>query len=153
MRISIVAIGQRMPAWVDAACGEYAKRLPREFAVELVELKPAPRTLPTAAILAHEAARIGEACGRATIVALDERGDAWTSSEFARRLGRWRDDAQDVAFVIGSADGLDAALKARAHARLARSGMTLPHALARVVLYEQVFRAWSLLHGHPYHRA
>lgn len=153
MKITIVAMGQRMPAWVDAVCAEYAKRLPREFAVDLVELKPAPRTLPAAAILAHEAARIADACGRATVVALDERGDAWTSAELARRLGRWRDDAQDVAFVIGSADGLDAALKAGAHARLALSAMTLPHALARVVLYEQVFRAWSLLQGHPYHRA
>jgi 23S rRNA (pseudouridine1915-N3)-methyltransferase len=153
MKISIVAMGQRMPAWVDAACAEYAKRLPREFAIDLVELKPAPRTLPTAAILAHEAARIAEACGRATTIALDERGEAWTSAEFARRLGRWRDDAQDVVFVIGSADGLDAALKARAHARLALSAMTLPHGLARVVLCEQVFRAWSLLQGHPYHRA
>jgi 23S rRNA (pseudouridine1915-N3)-methyltransferase len=152
MRISIVAMGQRMPAWVDAACGDYAKRLPREFAVDLVELKPAPRTLPTAAIRAHEAARIGAACGRATVVALDERGDPWTSAELARRLGRWRDDAKDVAFVIGSADGLDSAFKARAHARLALSALTLPHALARVILYEQVFRAWSLLHGHPYHR-
>jgi 23S rRNA (pseudouridine1915-N3)-methyltransferase len=153
MKISIVAMGQRMPAWVDAACGEYAKRLPRDFAIELVELKPAPRTLPVPAILAHEAARIADACGRATTIALDERGDTWTSAEFARRLSRWRDDAQDLAFVIGSADGLDAALKARAQARLALSALTLPHGLARVVLYEQVFRAWSLLQGHPYHRA
>lgn len=153
MRITIVAMGQRMPAWVDAACGDYAKRLPRELAIDLVELKPAPRTLPTRSILAHEAARIEGACGRATMIALDERGTAWTSAEFARHLGRWRDDAEDVAFVIGSADGLDAALKARAKARVALSALTLPHALARVVLHEQIFRAWSLLQGHPYHRA
>ena len=146
-------MGQRMPAWVDAACADYAKRLPRDFAIELTELKPAPRDKPVAQVLALEAARIATACGAATLVALDEHGAAWTSAQFARRLGRWRDDATDVAFVLGSADGLDASIKRRAAATLQLSAMTLPHALARVVLFEQIYRAWSLLNGHPYHRS
>jgi 23S rRNA (pseudouridine1915-N3)-methyltransferase len=146
-------MGQRMPAWVDAACDDYARRLPRDFAIDLRELKPAPRGRPPAEILAQEATRIAAACGESLVVALDEHGAAWPSAEFAQRLGQWRDAGAAVAFVIGSADGLDPALKARAHARLALSAMTLPHALARVLLCEQVFRAWSLLHGHPYHRA
>lgn len=146
-------MGQRMPAWVDEACDDYAKRLPRDFAIELTELKPASRGKPVAQILAHEAARIVDACGASTIVALDEHGADWTSAELARRLGRWRDDAVGVAFVIGSADGLDASIKRRAAATLRLSSMTLPHALARVLLFEQIYRAWSLLNGHPYHRA
>jgi 23S rRNA (pseudouridine1915-N3)-methyltransferase len=146
-------MGQRMPAWVDEACDDYAKRLPRDFAIELTELKPASRGKPVAQILALEAARIVDACGASTIVALDEHGTDWTSAELARRLGRWRDDAVGVAFVIGSADGLDASIKRRAAATLRLSSMTLPHALARVLLFEQVYRAWSLLNGHPYHRA
>jgi 23S rRNA (pseudouridine1915-N3)-methyltransferase len=146
-------MGQRMPEWVDTACDDYARRLPRDFAIELRELKPAPRGRPPAEILAQEATRIAAACGEALVVALDERGAAWSSAEFAQRMGQWRDAGAALAFVIGSADGIDPALKTRAHARLALSAMTLPHALARVLLCEQVFRAWSLLHGHPYHRA
>ena len=146
-------MGQRMPAWVTQSCTDYAQRLPRDFAIELTELKPAARDKPVAQILALEAERIVAACGRAAIVALDERGTAWTSAQFAQQLGRWRDDATDIAFVIGSADGLDASIKRRAVATLQLSAMTLPHALARVVLFEQVYRAWSMLNAHPYHRA
>ena len=153
MKLAIVAMGQRMPAWVDQAFDDYAKRLPRDFAVELTELKPAPRGKSVPQILALEATRILGACGEADVVALDERGPAWTTQAFAQRLARWRDDAQDIAFVIGSADGLDASVKRRAKATLQLSAMTLPHALARIVLIEQVYRAWSLLAAHPYHRA
>jgi 23S rRNA (pseudouridine1915-N3)-methyltransferase len=153
MKLAIVAMGQRMPGWVDQAFDDYAKRLPRDFAVELTELKPAPRGKSVPQILALEAARILGACGEANVVALDERGAAWTTQAFAQRLARWRDDAQDIAFVIGSADGLDASVKRRAKATLQLSAMTLPHALARIVLIEQIYRAWSLLAAHPYHRA
>ncbi|MEO6929571.1 MAG: 23S rRNA (pseudouridine(1915)-N(3))-methyltransferase RlmH [Casimicrobiaceae bacterium] len=153
LKLAIVALGQRMPDWADTACADYAKRLPRDFAIEMIALKPAPRAKPVAQILALEAVRILGACGRATIVALDEHGACWSSAEFAQRLGRWRDDATDIAFVIGSADGLDPCVKRGAAATLCLSPMTLPHALARVVLHEQIYRAWSLLNGHPYHRA
>ena len=154
MRLRIVALGQRMPAWVTAAVADYAQRLPRETPLDLVELKPAARdrgrTVPQ--MLADEARAIAAACAGATVVALDERGAAWTTRELADRLARWRADGREVAFVIGSADGLDASVKADASAVVALSAMTLPHGLARVILAEQLYRAASLLAGHPYHR-
>jgi 23S rRNA (pseudouridine1915-N3)-methyltransferase len=154
MRLRIVALGQRMPAWVTDAVADYAKRLPRETPFELVELKPVARDRgrTVAQMLADEARAIANACTGATVVALDERGTAWTTRELADRLARWREDGRDVAFVIGSADGLDASVKASASAVVALSAMTLPHGLVRVVLAEQLYRAASLLAGHPYHR-
>ena len=154
MRLTIVALGHRMPAWTTAAVAEYAKRLPREFGFALVELKPAPRDRgrTVAQLLAEEAQRVVEACAGAPIIALDERGAAWTTRQLADRLSRWRDESADIAFVIGSADGLDASIKQRADALVALSALTLPHALVRVVLVEQIYRAASLLAGHPYHR-
>jgi 23S rRNA (pseudouridine1915-N3)-methyltransferase len=154
MRLRIVALGQRMPSWVTAAVADYAKRLPRETSFELVELKPAARDRgrTVAQMLAEEARAIATACTGTTVVALDERGAAWTTRELAERLARWREGGRDVAFVIGSADGLDASVKAAASAVVALSAMTLPHGLVRVVLAEQLYRAASLLAGHPYHR-
>jgi 23S rRNA (pseudouridine1915-N3)-methyltransferase len=154
MRLRIVALGQRMPSWVTEAVADYAKRLPRETPFELVELKPAARDRgrTVAQMLADEARAIAMACTGVTVVALDEHGDAWTTRELADRLARWREDGRDVAFVIGSADGLDASVKAGASAVVALSAMTLPHGLVRVILAEQLYRAASLLAGHPYHR-
>jgi 23S rRNA (pseudouridine1915-N3)-methyltransferase len=153
VKLTIIALGQKMPAWVDEAFGDYAKRLPRDWAVECVTLRPAPREWPLPRILADEGERILATAGRAALVALDERGAAWTTAAFAQRLARWRDDATDVAFAIGSADGLADTVKTRATAVLQLSAFTLPHGLARVVLVEQIYRAWSLSTGHPYHRA
>ncbi len=143
-----------MPAWVTAAYGEYAQRLPRDYALELVELKPVTRDAgkPAAQRLAAEGVRIRTACKGMTVVALDERGAEWTTQQLARRLQGWRDHAQDVAFVIGSADGLDDAVKRDASALFALSALTLPHALVRVIVAEQLYRAVSVLAGHPYHR-
>jgi len=154
VKLRIVALGHRMPAWVATGYGEYAKRLPREYEVELVELKPASRDSGKSAaqLLAAEALRIRAACASCTVVALDERGSAWTTRELAQRLQGWRDSSRDVAFVIGSADGLDDAVKRDASAVLALSALTLPHGLARVILIEQLYRAASVLSGHPYHR-
>ena len=154
MRLDVVALGQRMPAWVDAACTDYGRRLPRDWNFRLVELKPAARDRGRSAaqVLDQEAEAIAAATRGATLVALDERGDAWTTREFAGRLARWRDDAAELAFVIGSADGLAPQVKAGAATQLALSAMTLPHGLARVLLVEQLYRAASLLAGHPYHR-
>ena len=154
MKLSIVALGHRMPAWVAAGYAEYAGRLPRDWPLDLVELKPEPRdrgrTVPQ--LLATEAKRLDAACADATIVALDEAGSPWTTRELATRLERWRASTQALAFVIGSADGLDPAVKRNADAVLALSALTLPHGLARVVLAEQLYRATSMLSGHPYHR-
>jgi 23S rRNA (pseudouridine1915-N3)-methyltransferase len=144
-----------MPAWVDAGVADYAKRLPRDWQFEVVELKPAPRDRgrTIAQLLAAEAEAIAQATRGALLVALDERGAPWTTRQLADRVARWRDDAADVAFVIGSADGLAPEVKAAAAAQVALSALTLPHGLVRVLLAEQVYRAWSLLAGHPYHRA
>jgi 23S rRNA (pseudouridine1915-N3)-methyltransferase len=152
--VRVVALGHRMPAWIAAGWNEYARRLPQDLTLELVELKPEPRDRgrPVAQLLAGEALRIAAACKGARVVALDERGEAWTTRTLAERLGRWRDDGETVAFVIGSADGLDDGVRRRAAAVVSLSGMTLPHGLVRVLLAEQIYRAASLLAGHPYHR-
>jgi 23S rRNA (pseudouridine1915-N3)-methyltransferase len=154
VKLSIVALGHRMPAWVGAGYGDYSARLPRDWPLDLVELKPEPRdrgrTVPQ--LLEAESRRLDAACAGATIVALDEQGSAWTTRDLAERLERWRESTASLAFAIGSADGLDAGFKRRAAARFSLSALTLPHALVRVVLAEQIYRATSLIAGHPYHR-
>ena len=154
MHLSIVALGHRMPAWVDAGVAEYAKRLPREYSFRVIELKPAPRNrgLTVARMLDDEAERVDAACAGTTIVALDERGAPWSTRELAARLEAWRTDGRDVSFVIGSADGLSPAFRKKANALVSLSAMTLPHGLVRVMLVEQLYRAASLAGGHPYHR-
>jgi 23S rRNA (pseudouridine1915-N3)-methyltransferase len=154
MKLRVVALGHRMPAWIAAGWDDYGRRLPREFALSVVELKPEPRDRgkPVAQLLAVEADRIEAACKGALVVALDERGQPWTTRALADHLGRWRDEGRDVVFVIGSADGLDPRIKAAASAVVALSALTLPHGLVRVLLAEQIYRAVSLLTGHPYHR-
>jgi 23S rRNA (pseudouridine1915-N3)-methyltransferase len=154
MKLRIVALGARLPAWTTAAYADYARRLPPEFALELVELKAEPRNRgrSTSQVLAAEASRIASATVGHHVVALDERGACWTTAEFVTKLSRWRERALAVAFVIGSADGLDADFKRKADAMLALSALTLPLGLARVVLAEQLYRVTSMLSGHPYHR-
>ncbi|HTP47816.1 MAG TPA: 23S rRNA (pseudouridine(1915)-N(3))-methyltransferase RlmH [Casimicrobiaceae bacterium] len=154
MKIRIVALGHRMPAWVSAGFDDYARRLPHEFALELAEIKPEPRDRGKTVeqVLAAEAQRIASATKGWHVVALDERGERWTTMRLADRLRAWRDEALDVAFVIGSADGLAASIKRDARAVVSLSALTLPHSLVRVLLAEQIYRAASLLRGHPYHR-
>ena len=154
MKLRVVALGHRMPAWVSAGWDDYARRMPREFALELVELKPEPRASdkPVSRLLAAEALRIAAACRGALVVALDERGAPWTTRTLADSVARWRDEARDVAFVIGSADGLAETVRQSASAVVALSALTLPHALVRVIVAEQLYRAVSLLTRHPYHR-
>ncbi|MEW6165661.1 MAG: 23S rRNA (pseudouridine(1915)-N(3))-methyltransferase RlmH [Pseudomonadota bacterium] len=155
MRLIAVAVGTRLPDWMNAGFAEYAKRMPRELPLELVEIKPEPRTTgkTVEAMMAAEAKRIEAALpSRCHRVALDERGDAPDTHALAQRLGQWQEGGADVAFLIGGPDGLDPALKAGAHERLRLSSLTLPHGLARVVLAEALYRAHSLRSGHPYHR-
>jgi 23S rRNA (pseudouridine1915-N3)-methyltransferase len=154
MKLRIVAPGHRMPPWVTAGWDNYARRMPRAFPLELVEIKAEPRDRgrPVSELLAAEGLRITAACKRARIVALDERGQSWTTRMLADALARWRDEASDVAFVIGSADGLAQTVKRDAAALVALSALTLPHGLVRVIVAEQLYRAVSLLAGHPYHR-
>lgn len=154
MKLRIVALGQRMPAWVVTAFGDYARRLPREFALDVVELKPGSRRQghSVTQTLAAEAERIAVTTRGWMVVALDEHGEAWSTRQFAARLRDWSSSGRPVAFVIGSADGLATAVKRDADVIMAVSALTLPHGLARVVLVEQIYRAASLLQGHPYHR-
>jgi 23S rRNA (pseudouridine1915-N3)-methyltransferase len=154
MKIRIVALGHRMPDWVAAGFDDYARRLPREFGLELKEIKPEPRDRGRSVvqILAAEAKRVAAATRNHHTVALDERGERWTTARFAEHLRDWRDSALDLAFVIGSADGLAEGFKRDANVIMSLSALTLPHGLARVLLAEQIYRAASLLGGHPYHR-
>jgi len=143
-----------MPAWVDDGFADYVKRMPRGYPVELVELKPASRTegRPVDQLLDQEATRIEQACAGHRMIACDERGRAWTTRDLADAMVRWHDDAERVAFVIGSADGLSERIRTQAGMLLSLSSLTLPHALVRIVLAEQLYRAVSLARGHPYHR-
>lgn len=144
-----------MPRWVDEAFAEYAKRMPRGLPLELIEIRPEPRTAatPVAKLLGAEAARIERALPRGAVrVALDERGREFGSLELARWLDARRRDGRDVAFLVGGADGLAPELKSGAEFLLRLSAMTLPHGLARVLLAEQLYRALSIIGGHPYHR-
>ena len=142
-----------MPAWIDAGFAEYAARMPREMRVELIALKPAPRSAGAGRAIEAEGKRILAAVpAGCTAVALDERGAPVTTMELARRLACWRQSARDVAFLVGGADGLAQSVKESSDAVWSLSTLTLPHGLARVVLAEQLYRAASILHNHPYHR-
>lgn len=159
MKLKVVAVGRRMPAWVNAGFEEYARRMPREVPLTLAEIKPEMRhgESSRAAIdklveLEHQ--RIVAALPAAALhIVLDERGKSCTSLELSQCMARWRASGQDVAFVIGGADGTSAALKQEADLLWSLSPLTLPHGLARIVLAEQLFRAASILSGHPYHRS
>lgn len=155
MKITVVAMGNRLPDWADAACDDYLKRFPPDWRVELKALKAEPREgKPTAAIMQAEAARIEASLPRGVRrVIMDERGTRLSSVQLAERTTAWQHDGRDVALIIGGADGIDPGLKQTADESIRLSDMTLPHALARVLLVEQLYRAWSLMHNHPYHRA
>lgn len=154
MKLLVVAVGQRQPAWADTAWADFAKRFPPEWRFELRELKAEPRAGKTAVqCMAAEAGRFEQALGKGwRRVVLDERGTRLTTPQFAERLLHWQGDGRDVALLIGGPDGLDPALKATADETLRLSDLTLPHAFARVLLAEALYRAWSVTAGHPYHR-
>jgi len=155
MRITVVAVEQRRPLWAEEAAADFLARFPSEFAVTVKDVKPEPRSgRPVERLLAAEAGRLRAAIPVGSlVVALDERGKDWTTPQLAEAIRDWRDASQTVAFAIGGPDGLDAAFKREARVLLRVSSLTLPHALARVVLLEQLYRVWSILARHPYHRA
>ena len=154
MKLLIVAVGQRVPDWAQTAWDDYAKRFPPELKVELKAVKTEPRGSKTLeALYAAERARIEAAIPKGTrIVVLDERGTSLSTKALAARLTEWQLGGGDVALVIGGPDGLDPEFRAAAHERIRLSDMTLPHAMARVLLIEQLYRAWSINANHPYHR-
>ena len=155
MKLLLVTVGHKMPDWITAGFNEYAKRMPRESKIELLEIKPEPRTTGKSIpqIMDADAQRIVAALPQNCLrIALDERGTAWTTRQLADRLQQWMGEGRDVAFIIGGADGLHESVKNGAQQLLALSAMTLPHGMVRVLLAEQLYRAHSLLHNHPYHR-
>ena len=158
MRLTLVAVGQRQPEWAEAAYEDFAKRFPPELRLELKAVKAEPRTSgkTAPALMAAEAERIEAALHRfargARRVVLDEHGERRTTLQLAERLRMWLGDGRDVALIIGGPDGLAAPLKASADETLRLSDLTLPHAFVRVLLAEALYRAWSVMAGHPYHR-
>ena len=155
MRLLIVAVGERVPGWVDEAFADYSRRMPRKARIELIEIRPERRggSRTPAQCMRAEAARIEAALPpQARRIVLDERGADFTTARLAESLGRWLGKGRDLAFIIGGADGLDPALKSTAELQLRLSSLTLPHALVRVLLAEQLYRAVSILDNHPYHR-
>ena len=154
MKLLIVAVGQRVPDWAQTAWDDYAKRFPHELKVELKAVKTEPRGSKTLETLyAAERSRIEAAIPKGSrIVVLDERGTNVTTLALADKLKSWQLGGDDVALVIGGPDGLDPAFRQAAHERIRLSDLTLPHAFARVLLIEQLYRAWSVNANHPYHR-
>ena len=135
-----------MPDWVSTACYEYSKRMPPDCAIELKEIKPDASS-------AKEAVKIRAAIPKnAWVIALDEHGKDMNTKELANQLTYWRDTGKDIVFLIGGADGLDTTLKSNDTPLWRLSSLTLPHAFARLLLIEQLYRAWTILQGHPYHR-
>lgn len=155
MKLLVIAVGQRMPDWAQTAWADYAKRFPPELRLELKAIKTEPRSggKTTEQIMAAERQRIEAAIPAGThVVALDERGSALTTAALAAKLSQWQGQGGDVALLIGGPDGLHPALRQAAHERIRLSDLTLPHAMVRVLLVEQLYRAWSINAGHPYHR-
>ena len=155
MKLIIVSVGHKMPVWITAGFNEYAKRMPREAKIELVEIKPEPRTTgrTTAQIMEAEAQRILAALPQTCLrIALDEHGAQITTKQLAIQMQGWMREGRDVAFIVGGADGMHDSVKQAAQQLLALSAFTLPHAFVRVLLAEQLYRAHSLMHNHPYHR-
>jgi 23S rRNA (pseudouridine1915-N3)-methyltransferase len=156
MRLLLVAIGQKMPAWVTTGFQEYAKRLPAHLRLELVERAASPWAArgDVTRAMREEADALRSAVPKgARIIALDERGHGWTTTQLGVRLVEWQQDGRDVALLVGGPDGLDSTLRDEADARWSLSPLTLPHPLVRVLVTEQLYRAWTLSTGHPYHRA
>jgi len=155
MKITIIAVGAKMPAWVDTAWEDYAKRLPTDWSVQLKEIRPEPRTSGKTSLqlMAAEAKRIQNAIPEQCLrIALDEHGKDLSTEQFSQVVQGWQNNSQPLAILIGGPDGLDPALKASCSGLIRLSSMTMPHPLVRVVLIEQLYRAWSITVNHPYHR-
>ena len=155
MKIHVLAVGNRMPEWIEAAWSEYEKRMPREAKVVLREIRPEKRdsgkSVPQ--IQEIEAVRVRAAMPKGCLrIVLDERGESLSTMELARLLEEWMSAGRDIAIAIGGADGTSQELREEAEKVVSFSRMTLPHGLARVMLVEQLYRALSIIHHHPYHR-
>ena len=154
MKLNIISVGHKMPDWVESACAEYIKRMPREACIEIIEIKPEKRATGNSKenIQSLEAKRILEAAGKNYLIVLDERGASITTLQLAERMANWLTLGRDIALVVGGADGLHESVKQRADWMWSLSQLTLPHGMVRVLLTEQLYRAHSVINNHPYHR-
>jgi 23S rRNA (pseudouridine1915-N3)-methyltransferase len=155
VKLTVIAFTHRPEPWVAEALEMYRKRFPPDWKAELIELKPEARqgSKTTEQILSAEAARLEQAIPKGSLrVVLDERGADLSTKAMADQLLRWHNESQQLTLIIGSADGLHSSIKQSSHAQWRLSSLTLPHALARVILIESLYRAWSTMTGHPYHR-
>ncbi|WP_299258698.1 23S rRNA (pseudouridine(1915)-N(3))-methyltransferase RlmH [uncultured Kushneria sp.] len=155
MKLRMLAVGTRMPGWVTQGVEEYRKRLPREMSLEIVELSPGPRQKsadPAKAIRVEGDRLLSKVRGSELVVALDVEGKPWSTPTLAERMSEWQMSGSDVSLLIGGPDGLDQRCLVRADLRWSLSPLTLPHPLVRVLLAEQLYRGWTLMTGHPYHR-
>ena len=155
MHIHLIAVGQKMPGWVKTGYDEYAKRLPNNFSLKLIEIAPGQRsksTDPRRAIEEESQKILNAIPNGAHVIALDERGKQWTTLKLADNMRDWMQDGRDVVLLVGGPDGLSKEIKQRAAYLWSLSPLTLPHPLVRVFLAEQIYRAWSVTQGHPYHR-
>ncbi len=156
MQIHLIAVGTRMPGWVNDGYAEYARRLPRECSLNLTEIPLAQRSKsqPVARAIQEEGRRMQAAVGAGhRVIALDVKGRGWSTQQLADQLKDWMQDGRDVSLLVGGPDGLAENCLQAAAQRWSLSPLTLPHPLVRVILAEQLYRAWSLNAGHPYHRA
>jgi 23S rRNA (pseudouridine1915-N3)-methyltransferase len=156
MQLTIIAVGHKMPAWIESGFTEYSKRMPVECRIILKEIKPVDRSGSKTAqtVMSLERSKIEAVIPKQTrLIALDEHGKDLTTMQLSQLLTEWQQEGGDTCFVIGGADGLDAELKARANLKIRLSSLTLPHGMVRVVLAEQLYRAWSITQNHPYHRS
>jgi 23S rRNA (pseudouridine1915-N3)-methyltransferase len=146
LKLQIIAVGHKMPSWVETSANDYIKRMPKDFPIEVKELKPDLSPI-------KEGLKILEALPKnATIVAMDEKGRDITTMQLTQLMQDWRQEGKDVVFLIGGADGLSLEVKQKSTSSIRLSSMTLPHAMARLILIEQLYRAYTILQGHPYHR-
>jgi 23S rRNA (pseudouridine1915-N3)-methyltransferase len=154
MKLRIIAVGHKMPAWISAGCDEYIKRMPREAAIQLIELKPYKRASGKAGdqVREAEATRILEAVGKDYLIALDEHGQEVSTLKLAEKFKSWMTLGRDASLVIGGADGLHESVKKKADWTWSLSPLTLPHGMVRLMLAEQLYRVWSVINSHPYHR-
>ncbi|MGB7814977.1 MAG: 23S rRNA (pseudouridine(1915)-N(3))-methyltransferase RlmH [Methylotenera sp.] len=154
MKLRVISVGHKMPSWVETACAEYIKRMPRELTLEIIEIKPDKRAdgKNSAVVQEAEAKRILEAVGKDFLIACDERGQEVTTLQLAEKMQHWQTLGRDASIVIGGADGLHTSLKQQADFQWSLSKLTLPHAFVRVLLCEQLYRAHTVIQGHPYHR-
>ncbi|MFM9836396.1 MAG: 23S rRNA (pseudouridine(1915)-N(3))-methyltransferase RlmH [Methylophilaceae bacterium] len=154
MKLRIISVGHKMPDWVETACSEYIKRMPRELAIEIVGVKPDKRAdgKSSEAVQEAEAKRILEFVGKDFLIVCDERGQQISTLQVAEKMQFWQNLGKDVSIIVGGADGIHPSLKRRADWLWGLSPLTLPHAFVRVLLCEQLYRAYSVTQNHPYHK-